>query len=278
MKKEEGAPQNMSLARESFDKLLVDQGISLVPRPKGTKVVSAGFPLKEAFRGKVATLKDISVWPDIDRAAVCGINGLVVLDFDSEESYRKFWDQKLASSLQDETFTIRTSRGYANWFFDRAVNLSQFPSTINARPTLQLEIFLKNHLAACPGNTHPSGAIYRLLGTGNILRKDGIVRESLERLKGSFNWKEYKILDKKTLLDAIRRGVDKGQRNEIAWRYSVFLLQKVKLDFDTVWFEICRWNKENRPPLSEQELQAVVSSAVNRILSEPQHTKEAYPL
>jgi hypothetical protein len=183
------------LSRASWDKLLTIQGVCLLPRPKGTKAVSQGIKLSEYWDGlHIPDLKEISTWSDLDRAAVCGVNGLLVLDFDSIDSYEKFWDKV---PIEEITFTVKTSRGFQNWFFDRSFNASDYKSVIDARPLLDMEIFVSHHLAAVPGNTHPSGFIYEHLKTGKILRKDGSLLAALERLR-SLGWTGNEFVAKET--------------------------------------------------------------------------------
>ncbi|MGI0081595.1 MAG: hypothetical protein ACRECH_18495, partial [Nitrososphaerales archaeon] len=117
--------------RSSLDKLLVKQGISLVPRVGGTKSPPAGFPLIKYYDGKIATLQEISSWKDTDRAAVCGIHGLVVFDFDSVAFYELFWRLKNVERIAQETLSVRTARGFQNWFFDLSLDLSKLSSTVD---------------------------------------------------------------------------------------------------------------------------------------------------
>ena len=178
----------MTPNRASLDKLLLEQGVSLVPIVRGTKKPPAGFPLLEHFNGCELTLDELaSTWSKYDRAAVCGIGALCVFDFDSSESYQKFWDHKLAVGIQNETLTVKTSRGFQNWFFDSSINLGETKSSIDARPILEAEILVQRHLAQCPGNLHPSGITYELLGTGRIAKRDGALQAALERLR-SLGW------------------------------------------------------------------------------------------
>ena len=171
-----------------FDRILVEQGISLLPRVDGTKEPPAGFRYSDRWEGKkIANLEETSSWKVHDRAAICGVNHLVVFDFDSMPSYERFWDKRLAQDLPNETLSIRTSRGVQIWFFDFSLELAKLQNVIDAKPTLQMEIFLQKHLAAVPNNTHPSGKKYQLLGSVTIARKDGIVSRAIERLR-SLHW------------------------------------------------------------------------------------------
>ncbi len=171
-----------------FDRILIEQGISLIPRVPGTKEPPAGFHYSDRWDGKrIADLKETESWEVHDRAAVCGVNHLVVFDFDSEDAYYTFWDQKLAHQLFYDTLVVRTRRGFQAWFFDYSCDLSKFVNVIDGKPALDVEIFLQKHLAAIPNNTHPSGRKYELMGSYVIARKDGIVEKGIERLR-SLKW------------------------------------------------------------------------------------------
>lgn len=222
--------------RHALDKILVAQHVALVPRPRGTKSVSAGFKLTEAFDGKVATLEEISAWKDEDRAAVAGINNLLVFDFDSREAYEQFWGLKeKAADVQNQTFTVKTHRGISNWFFDLSIDISKFQATINVRPVLDLEIFIQKHIAACPGNLHPSGSTYELLGTTQILRKDGILEQAIERLR-SLGWRgsPYKssIIESNSVENwELSKELPDSEINEIARKIAPFYKRGVRHKF-----------------------------------------------
>ncbi len=171
-----------------FDRLLIEQGVSLIPRVPGTKEPPSGFHYSDRWDGKkIADGSEAASWGVHDRAAVCGVNHLVVFDFDSMESYGKFWYRRLADDLPNETLCVRTFRGIQVWFFDYSMDLSKVKNVIEGNPVLNMEIFLQKHLAAVPNNTHPSGKKYNLLGTVTIARKDGIVIQAVERLR-SLHW------------------------------------------------------------------------------------------
>ncbi len=171
-----------------FDRILLEQGVSLIPRVPGTKEPPAGFRYADRWDGrKLATLEEMASWSVHDRAAVCGVNHLVVFDFDSEVAYYTFWDQKIAHQLFLDTLVVRTARGFQVWFFDYSVDLKKFVNVVDGKPTIAMEIFLQKHLAAVPNNTHPSGKKYELMGSYTIARKDGIFDKAIERLR-SLHW------------------------------------------------------------------------------------------
>jgi hypothetical protein len=169
--------------KKSFIRTLYLQGARFVFRPPGTKSVVAGFDLKSAFEGKVLpSLEELECW-DGDYAAVAGLNGLVGVDSDSAASRIKFWDCRLAQELPNDTVVVQTNRGFCDWFFDPSLNLEIMPTVIDCRPVLDVEIFFHHHLLAVPGNLHPSGSVYRLVGTSRVLVKRGIADVLIERVR-----------------------------------------------------------------------------------------------
>ena len=171
-----------------FDRILIEQGVSLIPRIPGTKEPPKDFHYSDRWDGKiVANLEECASWEVHDRAAVCGVNHLMVLDFDSMESWERFWGPKRSQVLPNDTLCVRTSRGIQMWLFDYSLNLDILKNVIDGNPTIKLEIFLQKHLAAVPNNTHPSGKKYQLLGTTTIARKDGTFEVLIDRLR-SLKW------------------------------------------------------------------------------------------
>lgn len=258
----------MMLGRD-YDKCLVKQGISLLPRPRGTKLISKGFAWAEIKEsGRITSLNETAKWLDVDRAAISGISDLVVFDWDNPEDRLKFWDSKIIESLPNETLLVKSKRGCAEWFFDHDAKeaakevLGFLPDKIDFRPCMEFEIFIDGHLASCPGNLHEDqSTIYKALGTLRIKRKDGIVKQALDRMIDSFKWQRRpsKKFDKLIL----RNGVPEGQRHNVGIRLACFLLKEFQLDFNAAWAVLERWNQLNRPPLPERELESIAESAVS---------------
>jgi hypothetical protein len=257
---------------KDYDRMLIGQGVALVPRPRGTTVVSAGFKWTEVRdEGTVPSLEETSKWQDVDRAAISGINGLVVLDWDSFDDRLRFWNKKTAEAMPTETLVVKSRRGVAEWFFDSQAKdavrklLGHVPDEIDFRPAMEFELFVGGHLASCPGNLHWDGiTVYRPLGTLNILRKDGIVEQILRRMVEDFNWKPpVRGKSGRLNLEAIRNGVVQGQRSNSCFWYAVHLLDCLKFDLDSALFELQRWNALNKPPLSQKEFESQVASAAN---------------
>jgi hypothetical protein len=266
------------LPGSDYDKCLINQGIALVPRPCGTHLVSKGFKWTQIRDGvrTIPTLEEARSWEDRDRAAITGLNDLVVFDWDNLEHRKKFWDTKLAQELLKQTLVVKSRRGLAEWFFDsqakKAVEdvFGYLPERIDIRPDFEFEIFVNGHLASVPGNLHPDKkTIYRVASsTTRILRKEGIVKQVLERLLNSFHWKPKNSLGRASLVEELlklRNGVRKGERHNASFRYAVHLLHCLKFDFETVLSELKRWNEKNSPPLAAKEIESQLLSAVNWI-------------
>lgn len=64
-------------------------------------------------------------------------------------------------------------------------------------------------------------------------------------------------------IEALYKGAKEGERNEYTIRLASFLANFKKLRADRVLEQIRKINKLNDPPLDDQELQAIVKSAVN---------------
>ena len=248
--------------RETLDFLLLNQGISIVPTIPRTKSPIRGFPLLEFFNGKKrATLSDLDTWlkAGYDRAAIVGkcSDNLVVLDFDSHDAIKTFFD-KAVESVAEETFTVKTHRGFSVWVKDTRRSSTSITS-LNFRPRLEAELLVSHHLVSCPLNTHPSGSVYEgPLGTDRIREKNGFIQATLERMKflGPARTVRHGIKE-------LTKGVPLGKRNNSAFKYARYLLFEVELDELAVLNELRRWNLLNNPPLPEKELETVLISALN---------------
>lgn len=246
--------------RESLDIVLLNQKISIVPTIPGSKSPVAGLPLSDYFKGvRKATLSDLDSWlkSGYDRAAIAGkcSDSLIAIDFDSNEAFKSFFDNRI-EEVAEETFTVKTHRGYSVWVKDRAADFRM--TSLNFRPNLEAELFISHHLIACPLNLHPSGALYDgPLGTDRIESKDDFARAVLERIRSlGYTHGPRSQLD-------ILKGVAAGQRNDAGFRYARYLFFEIKLDPAAVFTELKRWNLLNNPPLPDKEIETIFRSASN---------------
>ncbi|MGH2638525.1 MAG: hypothetical protein ACRDF4_04485, partial [Rhabdochlamydiaceae bacterium] len=188
---------------------ICDQKIGLVPIIPRTKNPPFGFPLSAYYeRTKPPlTLQELAGYAskNFGFAAIAGINSLVGIDVESEQDYLRLWDCKIAESLPNLTVVVKTSRGYCAWFIDPEADFANLKSAISMQAAINGEIIMHNHLMNCPGNIHPSGFVYRLVGTDKIALRPGIVDQMIQRLK-SLGWIGDPLYFKTALSDEIIEG------------------------------------------------------------------------
>jgi len=68
--------------------------------------------------------------------------------------------------------------------------------------------------------------------------------------------------------EEMANGVSAGMRHAKGIRYACHLIGKVKLDAETAFFEMRRWNQLNNPPMDEKDLKRQVRDACRYIASE----------
>lgn len=181
----------MSIELPTIIQRISSQGINLIPIIPQTKKPPLGFPLIDYYERKKSrlTLQELARYASkgLGFAAIAGFNFLVGIDTESKEDYLKLWDRKIAESLPSLTVVVKTSRGYCAWFFDPKADFANLKSAIPMQPAIAGEIIVHDHLMNCPGNVHPSGAVYQVIGTDKIAVKPGIIGEVMERVK-SLGW------------------------------------------------------------------------------------------
>ena len=67
--------------------------------------------------------------------------------------------------------------------------------------------------------------------------------------------------------EEMAKGVSAGERHAKGVRYADHLLGRVKLDYNTTFHELKRWNQLNDPPMPEKDLKHIMECAVNFIAS-----------
>jgi P4 family phage/plasmid primase-like protien len=67
--------------------------------------------------------------------------------------------------------------------------------------------------------------------------------------------------------EEMAKGVSAGERHAKGVRYADHLLGKVKLDYNTTFHELTRWNRLNDPPMPEKDLKHIMESALKFIAS-----------
>ena len=246
----------MTVNKQEEIKKLREQGFNLFPLPPSSKTPNIAWK-------KYQTEKYDSIIPmSSNYAVVCGYNNLVVLDCDNAELFEDFKD------FADKTYVVKTGKGY-HFYFKH--NNSKLPNTIHDLKNnkgQKIDVQSLGAFVVGPGSIHPdTKKEYEVISYKPVLDIDfHLVTKKIEQLGFNFNSSKKPIKE-------IVQGVNKGNRNDSAFKYACLLLDTKRLDENTASYELNQWNQTNKPPLSESELKTVFESALTRIISN-QNKKE----
>jgi len=191
-------------------------------------------------------------------AIVCGkvSNRLVVIDIDSPEIFDELFPEK--EQLLQETIVIQTGSGKYHIYF--RIN-SDLPKTMRLKNTKsqRIDIQSEGSYVISPPSLHPdTEKEYRIISSANTIKEDDLTN-IFQRLK-ELGFEQ----NSKKGIDEILNGVEEGNRNNAAFKYSCFLIQNKKLPRETAWYELQKWNREdNKPALDTQELKRTFQSALS---------------
>ena len=205
-----------------------------------------------------------------------------VLDFDSEELYKRFAEECI-KDVERKTWVAETGTpGHRHVYLRSKKPPEKFRNRgVFFNGELALEVKADGRVVVAPPSLHPSGRHYRWLtdvrstpimeveDLDALLEQwlaklgiepyedEGCMREAVEGLKG----RPYRG-DDPPCIKKILEGVEEGRRNESAIRLACYLLNLRRLGPDEVLNELLKWNERNRPPLPVSEIRSVVKSAV----------------
>jgi len=189
-----------------------------------------------------------------------------VVDFEKEEDYRAFFKEE----VEDHTFVVKTPHGGVHvWLKEakpgltpgRIIRLSEtHPVDVLGGDGYVLAPPSTVAHSSCKGCGFKGVGSYEPVGVMEIMTVEDVYSSLLQRVE-ELGWDAKK--GKKFEVKEILGGVEEGRRNVSAFRYARYLLFTVGLDAETVWYELKRWNANNRPPLEEEELKRVWRSAQN---------------
>ena len=261
-KMEESLMQKLDYALSYLDK-----GISVIPLVSGGKKPLIPW---EEYKTRLPTKGEVMAWFQDGRAnigAVCGTvsGGLVALDFESEESFTKFFSRE---KILSATLVVRTAHGGVHVWLRETGEVPRRSIRISKNPPLDLlgeggyGVLPPSAIdhSKCDKSKCKSEGIgnYEIISsTTEIMPTKGIYEFVLRRCK-ELGWD---LSAPKPKIDEILPGVPMGMRNVAAFEYARYLLFKIKLDPVTTLAELKRWNALNNPPLSEAELETVWKSA-----------------
>jgi len=245
----------------------LSKGISIIPLIQGGKKPLISW---EEYQTRLPTKEEVVSWFTDNRVnigAVCGAvsGGLVALDFESEESFAKFF---VREKILSATLVTMTPHGGIHVWLRETGEVPRRSIRISKNPPLDLLgeggygvlppsaiDHSKCDKSKCKGEGIGNYEI--ISSTTEIMLMKGIFEFVMRRCK-ELGWD---LSAPKPKIDEILPGVPIGMRNNAAFEYARYLLFKVKLDPVTTLAELKRWNALNNPPLPEEELETVWKSA-----------------
>ena len=209
------------------------------------------------------------------RWGILGKDFLVLVDTDKKEMY------DLLSKVLPETFEVTSPRrGLPHKYF--CVCGEQVPNKTlyiegdvdeKGRPNGAGEVRANNEYLVAPGTV----IAYKdkLTGeekTGMYLVSKNVPIARLEYSDFMAAVKPYfgKNQSQTITPEEMANGVSAGMRHAKGIRYACHLIGKAKLDAETAFFEMQRWNQLNNPPMDEKDLKRQVRDACRYIAEQNQ--------
>jgi P4 family phage/plasmid primase-like protien len=247
---------------EQVRKLFVAMGFRVFPLIKGAKVPAINH---WNTAGEEEIAKAFDATPDCNMAVKCGktSGGLVILDFEAEADFRAFFNNE---RVLESTLVVKTPHGGIHVYL---TSDDEVRRKIRVSEDHPLDILGEGGYAVAPGSTidHTKCGKCGLQGTGTYeiissvvtAKKVVALSDTIQKRCKGLGWrvKESKRFDAET----VARGVGQGERDESAFNYARHLMFTAKLDPDTTWVELQRWNHLNRPPLDAAQLRKCFLSA-----------------
>jgi hypothetical protein len=259
---------------ESHLRLYRELGLAVVPAVYGGK-----RPIVEwrCYQSAPPTDQQVREWFNDGRrhnvAVICGeaSGNLSVLDFDDLEVYERFFTRE----IEEATLVVETGSGKRHVYFRTPEPLESFRI-----PGLRLEVRSTGNIVIAPPSLHPSGRHYRFVNMDvrDILVVDGLRESVLRRAEemgveihvspgaAPMEPKAFRLgfFGEPPCIRRIGSGVVEGFRNEAAVRLASFWLNSKGFSREDTLARLMEWNRLNRPPLPERELQAVLRSVSSR--------------
>jgi DNA-binding MarR family transcriptional regulator len=250
----------------------VELGFSIIPVIYANKV-----PLEkwDEFQQRKPTEQELHIWFEgapKNIGIVCGnvSDRLVILDFDDNDSYRRFFPD--TTKIESETPVVRTNRGVHVWLRTNA------PIQSFNVPELHLNVIAEGKFALAPPSRHPNGTDYTFV---NGIRQPLEVPDFLDAIRKrceqlgidvpfianvhvtSRQDMPVQVRPWRRLPDEMQHyfaGVKEGERAERAFGLACLLRNEWRLPAETVTEWLTAWNEMNNPPLELAELQHAVDS------------------
>ena len=194
-------------------------------------------------------------------AVICGeTSKICVIDVDSPEIIHILFDN--FENIKQQTLVVKTGSGGYHVYFEYDSTMATMRLD-NPSKNQHVDIQSQGTYVIGPGSIHPdTGKEYEIISSTTEVRKMGNFSGFLQGLKGlGFNTDGSGL---KPFQEIAKGKVTSGNRNSSAFKYACNLLDNVKLDLESTWIELKRWNGLIDAPLSDRELRTVYESAVKK--------------
>jgi len=234
-----------------------DDGYNVVPLQRSNKKPPSFLKGWEQYKETRPTRELVESWfKDRDNLVVALVCGkFVVVDADSPEAMD--WVEK---NLPACPFKVITGKGM-HYYYNNPENYTTFATRRTNETPIERLIDIRGvgGLIIAPYNRHANGQVYK-----PVMFPDWKVHDHSDL--PDFTEKEFLQITGVPKIDSSKQtapfsldGVLEGSRNDGAARIAGYLISKnVNLEFVRVFLQ--NWNKNNNPPLPQQEVDSVVDN------------------
>jgi len=244
--------------QEALVKRLKEAGISLRRFLKVGKD-KAAFELE--WQKHLYTPEEMEGYP---RWGICGRDGLVLIDVDNSEM------AAIIRRILPETFEVISPRRKLPHFYYKVEGGVVDNKTLHCEGDTKGagEIRAQNHYVVAPGTEIK----YIDLASGE--EKTGKYTILKDRPIAKISWADFMNVvapylgadvNQKITWEQMREGVPQGTRHAQGIKYATFLVGALGLDPETALAQMKDWNKKNRPPMNERDLERMVENAIGYV-------------
>ena len=250
---------NLSEGEAALDIALAyyDEGYNVVPLQRSNKKPPPFLKGWEQYKNERPCRSTVEEWfTDRDNLVVALVCGkFIVVDADSPEAMT--WVEE---NLPTCPYKVRTGKGM-HYYYNNPENYTTFATRRTNDTPVERLIDLRGvgGLIIAPYNRHANGQMYKpipLPGWDIFDHKDlpDFTPKEFEKITGV----PKHDTAKKTAPFSLH-GVNEGSRNDNAARIAGYLISK-NLNLDFVRIFLHNWNRDNKPPLPQQEIDSVVDN------------------
>ena len=234
-----------------------DEGYNVVPLQRSNKKPPPFLKGWEQYKNERPSRETVHEWvvnkDNLVVDLVCG--KFMVVDADSPEAMNC-----VEENLPTCPYKVRTGKGM-HYYYNNPENYTTFATRRTDETPVERLIDLRGvgGLIIAPYNRHANGQMYKpipLPGWEIFDHKDlpDFTEKEFEKITG---YPKQNSVQKTAPFSLT--GVNEGSRNDNAARIAGYLISKnVNLDFVKIFLH--NWNKENSPPLPQQEVESVVDN------------------